>query len=139
MAIAPASVWNTLRLHCFEPSPIESDRRGGDFLRAEATTMLAYGFFTGDAALLRSFYVLFFIELDTRRVYVTGSRLTRLAPRWLNRPGICPMSYTAGPSGRVPDPGSRYQVHDELRRGRHFRGHPDQPHSDPGAPGERLR
>jgi hypothetical protein len=34
--------------------------------------MLACDFFAVDAVLLRLLYVLFFIELDTRKVYVTG-------------------------------------------------------------------
>ena len=37
------------------------------------TSMLACDFFTVDTLLLRRLYVLFFIELDTRRVYVTGA------------------------------------------------------------------
>jgi hypothetical protein len=34
--------------------------------------MLSCDFFTVDTVLLRRLYVFFFIELDTRRVYVTG-------------------------------------------------------------------
>jgi hypothetical protein len=34
--------------------------------------MLACDFFTVDTVLLKQLYVLFFIELDTRKAYVTG-------------------------------------------------------------------
>ena len=42
------------------------------FLRVQAETMLACDFFTVDTVLLRRLYMLFFIELDTRKVCVTG-------------------------------------------------------------------
>jgi len=51
-------------------------RRGGpswsEFLRAQAQGMLACDFFTVETAWLRTLYVLFFIELGSRRVYLAG-------------------------------------------------------------------
>ncbi len=70
--LAPASVWNILQRHGLDPFPNKAGPTWGEFLKAQATTMLACDFFTVDTVLLKRFYVLFFIELDTRRVYVTG-------------------------------------------------------------------
>jgi putative transposase len=70
--LAPASVWNILQRHGLDPSPGRSGPTWGEFLRTQATTMLACDFFTVDTVLLRRLYVLFFIELDTRKVFVTG-------------------------------------------------------------------
>ena len=41
-------------------------------LKSQATTMLACDFFAVDTELLKQLYVLFFIELDTRRVFIIG-------------------------------------------------------------------
>ena len=70
--LAPASVWNILKRHGLDPSPDRSWPTWSQFLRAQATTMLACDFFTVDTVLLRRLYVLFFIQLDTRKVFVTG-------------------------------------------------------------------
>jgi len=70
--LAPASVWNILQRRGLDPSPERSGPTWSQFLRAQATARLACDFFTVDTVLLRRLYVLFFIELDTRRVYVTG-------------------------------------------------------------------
>ncbi len=69
--LAPSSVWAILRRHGMEPAPRRSGPTWSEFLRAQATTMLACDFFTVDTVLLRRLYVLFFIELDTRRVYLS--------------------------------------------------------------------
>ena len=70
--LAPASVWNILQRHGINPSPKRSGPTWREFLMVQATTMLACDFFTVDTVLLRRLYVLFFIELDTRKVYVAG-------------------------------------------------------------------
>jgi transposase InsO family protein len=70
--LAGSSVWAILKRHGVDPSPRRSGVSWNEFLRAQATTMLATDFFTVDTILLKRLYVLFFIELDTRKVYLTG-------------------------------------------------------------------
>jgi putative transposase len=51
-------------------------QRGGpswrEFIRGQAATMLACDFFTVETVNLRRIYVLFFIELQSRRVHLAG-------------------------------------------------------------------
>ncbi|MGO8871675.1 MAG: integrase core domain-containing protein, partial [Acidimicrobiales bacterium] len=70
--LCPASVWNILRCHGLDPAPGGRGPTWGEFLKAQVTTMLACDFFTVDTMLLRRLYVRFIIELDTRKVFVTG-------------------------------------------------------------------
>jgi putative transposase len=70
--LAPSSVWAILRRYGIDPSPGRTGTAWSEFLRSHASSMLACDFFTVDTVLFRRLYVLFFIELDTRRVYVTG-------------------------------------------------------------------
>jgi putative transposase len=72
LRLSPASVWNILHRHGIDPSPGRTGLSWGELLRVQARTMLACDFFTVDTVLLLRLYVLFFIELDTRKVYVTG-------------------------------------------------------------------
>ena len=70
--LAPSTVWAILRRHGVEPVPRRSGPTWSEFLKAQATTMLACDFFTVDTVLLRRLYVLFFIEIDTRRIHLSG-------------------------------------------------------------------
>jgi len=72
--LAPSSVWAILRRHGIEPTPRRSGPTWAEFGRAQATTMLACDFFTVDTVLLRRLYVLFFIEIDTQRIYLRHHR-----------------------------------------------------------------
>jgi putative transposase len=70
--LAPSSVWAVLRRHGVDPSPGRTGPSWSEFLHSQASAMLACEFFTVETVLLHRLYVLFFIELDTRRVYVAG-------------------------------------------------------------------
>jgi len=71
--LAPSSVWAILKRHGIEPSPKRSGPAWGEFLRAQAATLLACDFFTVDTVLLRRLYVLFFVEHGSRKVHVAGA------------------------------------------------------------------
>ncbi len=69
----PPCVWAILKRHGIEPSPSRSGPNWGEFLRAQAATLLACDFFTVDTVLLRRLYVLFFIEHGSRKVHLAGA------------------------------------------------------------------
>jgi putative transposase len=70
--LAPSTIWAILRRHEIDPSPRRSGPTWSEFLRAQAKTVLACDFFHVDTVLFRRLYVLFFIEIDTRRVHLSG-------------------------------------------------------------------
>jgi hypothetical protein len=72
VTLSPSSVWAILRRNDIDPSPMRSGPTWVEFLSSQASSMLACDFFSVDTVLLKRLYVLFFIELDTRRVHVTG-------------------------------------------------------------------
>ncbi len=56
----------------FGPAPRRSGPSWSEFLRAQARGILACDFLTVETAWLRTLYVFFFIEMDTRRVHLAG-------------------------------------------------------------------
>ena len=70
--VAPSTVWEILRRHGTEPVPRRSGPTWAELLRAQAQVMLACDFFTVGTVLLQRLYVLFFVEVGTRRVYLSG-------------------------------------------------------------------
>jgi len=56
----------------FRPAPRRDMQTWTHFLSMQAKTVLACDFFTVDTVFLKRFYVLFFIEISTRRVHFAG-------------------------------------------------------------------
>jgi transposase InsO family protein len=73
-AVSRSAVRDVLKRHRIPPSPCR--RQQGStwraFLRRHRNQMVACDFFTVETAFLRTLYVLFFIELGTRRVHLAG-------------------------------------------------------------------
>jgi putative transposase len=70
--VAPSTIWAILRRHEIEPAPRRAELSWSQFLRAQASAIIACDFLTVDTVWLRRLYVLFFIELANRRVYFGG-------------------------------------------------------------------
>jgi putative transposase len=70
--VSATAIRTTLRRHGLDPAPRRASTTWRAFLREQAAGILACDFFTVDTIWLRRLYVLFFIELDTRRVHLAG-------------------------------------------------------------------
>jgi transposase len=70
--LAPSTVWSILKEAGIEPAPKRLEPSWAEFLRAQAASILECDFLTADTLFLKRFYVLFFIELATRRVRLAG-------------------------------------------------------------------
>jgi putative transposase len=70
--LAASTVWTILKEAGIEPAPNRLETSWAAFLRAQAATILECDFLNVDKLVLKRFYVLFFIELATRRVHVAG-------------------------------------------------------------------
>ena len=70
--IGASTVWAILRRAGVGPAPKRSALTWRRFLHAQAKSMLAVDFVTVDTVLLRRLYVLFVLEVATRRVHVLG-------------------------------------------------------------------
>src|SRR5436190_3332544 len=70
--LAASTVWTILNEAGIEPSPRRREPSWAEFLRAQAASILECDFLTVDTLFFKRFYVLFFIELATRRVHLAG-------------------------------------------------------------------
>lgn len=70
--LSATTIRDILRRAGIGPTPRRDGPGWTEFLRAQATTVVASDFFTAYKLWGRVVYVLFFIELSTRRVHVAG-------------------------------------------------------------------
>jgi putative transposase len=70
--IGASTVWTILHRAGVDPAPKRSAVSWRQFLQAQAAGVVAVDSFTVDTALLRRLYVLFVIEVASRRVYLLG-------------------------------------------------------------------
>jgi putative transposase len=82
--LAASTVWTMLKEAGIEPAPKRLEQNWSEFLRAQAASILECDFLTVDTLFLKRFYVLFFIELASRRVHLAGIT-TNPDGRWVTQ------------------------------------------------------
>jgi putative transposase len=70
--IAASTVWAILRDAGIEPAPRRLESSWKEFLRRQAASIIECDFLTADTVFFKRLYVLFFIELASRRVHIAG-------------------------------------------------------------------
>ena len=97
VAVSPSTVRRLLTRAGLGPAPRRSGPSWREFLRAQGASVVACDFFTVETALLRRYYVLFFIELQTRRVHLAGITANP-GGRWVTQ-----QARNLSPSGALDD------------------------------------
>jgi hypothetical protein len=70
--VSASSVRRVLRAHGVGPAPRRTSTTWSSFIRQQASGIVACDFFTVDSVWLTRYYVLFVIEIESRRVQVCG-------------------------------------------------------------------
>jgi transposase InsO family protein len=84
LAVSPSTVRRLLARAGLRPAPRRSGPSWREFLRGQASSIIACDFFTVETAFLRRYYVLFFIELASRRVHLAGCS-AHPSGRWVSQ------------------------------------------------------
>ncbi len=72
VCVAASTVWKILRDNGREPTPNRTGPTWSEFIQSQAHAIIATDFLRVDTVTLRRLHVLFFIEIDTRRVHLAG-------------------------------------------------------------------
>ena len=70
--VSASSIRRVLAAHGIHPAPRRSSTTWRAFIRSQAAGIVACDFFSVDTVLLQRLYVLFFIEVGSRRVWLAG-------------------------------------------------------------------
>ena len=70
--VAASTVWNIIHAAGRNPTPDRTGPSWSQFIRSQAKGIIATDFFCVDTVTLQRLHVLFFIEIDTRRVHLAG-------------------------------------------------------------------
>ena len=74
---AASTIWAILQEAGIDPAPRRSSETWCAFLPSQASGIISCDLFTVETVLLRRFYLLVFIELATRKVYLAGVTANR--------------------------------------------------------------
>jgi putative transposase len=72
ISLGASTVWAILREEGIEPAPRRLEASWSEFLRRQAASIIECDFLTVDTLLFKRLYILFFIELASRRVHLAG-------------------------------------------------------------------
>ena len=70
--VSATTIRSLLARHGLGPAPRREGPTWSEFIQAQAHTILAFDFFTVESLFLRTFYVLFAIEVASRRIHILG-------------------------------------------------------------------
>jgi len=116
LSVSATSVRRVRRAHRIDPAPRRASGTWSSFIRQQASGIVACDFFSLESVWLTRYYVLFFVEIESRRVHLRGFT-TNPSGRWVTQPArnIAAELEEAGRVVQPSPPRSRHQVHHGIR------------------------
>jgi putative transposase len=135
--VSATTVRTILLRHGLDPAPRRAGPTWTEFLRSQASGIMACDFFTVETLRLKTLYILFFIQVSTRRVHVVGAT-AHPDSAWVTQQS---RNLAIRAAHREPGPLARpgREVLRSVRRGIPNGRSAGHPHPDPGAESQRLR